>query len=362
MRKIWILLLALAVLLCAGCSEQSMETQPTETQTILTEPVTQSTETEPEPTETEPPVPVTMEVTVKADGVPAVLLTLNRDDVVELVGQFDEDHYIVKAQDKYGLVEKCLLRTAEQEAYQSWTGYAFGGTAIYDNLRLQGEAKNTLTLNQTVEVLEDLGFCYLVRYQEELGFMRSGTLNKTFIQYNGGGNSGGADGGDIELQAPWLGMLAAVPQEGAVTGEATVLADGTELVLCFLNWGEVVQVVAEEGFAEPWEGFLTVYMDGLYAYVPAGFVRQTGEEAYAAWDGYANFNAAVYDNFYLLGDAVSKPGVNTVIHVVEELETCYMVQLNGETGYIAKNLVSVNKININTGGGDSGGEWSPPAM
>lgn len=360
MKRFWILLLTLAVLLCAGCHEQVEETQPTETQPIQTEPSTQPTETEPEPTETEPPVPETVEITVKADGVPVLLLTLNRDDKVELVGEFDEEHCIVKVQDQYGLVEKSLLRTADQAPYQAWTGYAFGGAAVYDNLRLRGEAKCTLNMNQTVEVLEDLGFCYLVRFQEELGFMRPGDLSKSYIQYSSG-NGGGADGGDIELQAPSIGLLAAIPQEGAVIGEATVLADGTELVLCYLNWGEAVQMVTEEGFAEPREGCVTVCMNDLFAYVPVEFIRQAGEEAFAAWDGYTDYSAALYDNFYLLGDAVSKPAVNTEVRVVEELEDCYLVQLGDVTGYMAKDKVSVNKVYVSTGG-DSGGEWSPPVM
>ena len=359
MKRFWILLLALVMLLCVGCHEQAVETQPTETESVPTETETEPTETE--PTETEPPVPDTVDVSVKADGVPALLLTLKRDDVVELVSEYDEKYYIVKAQDMYGLVEKALVRTADQEPYAAWTGYAYYGVAVFDNLRMQGEAKHTLSMNQTVEVLEDLGSCYLVRYQEKLGFMRKDALSKVYIQYTGGGNSGGADGGDIELQMPQLGLLAGIPQEGAVTGQATVLADGAELVLCYLNWGEAVKMVTEEGFAEPKEGYLTVYMNGIYAYVPVNMTRQEGEEAYAAWDGFAAYNAAIYDNYYLVGEAVNKPVINTPIHVIEELDNCYLVQVGDVTGYIEKKLVSTYTINTNTGG-DTGGEWSPPAM
>lgn len=361
MKKTWVLLVVLAMLLCAGCHEQIEETLPTETQPIQTEPVTQPTETEPEPTETEPPVPETVEAAVKADGVSVILLTLNRNDVVELVGEYDEDHYIVKAQEKYGLVEKALLRTAEQEPYPSWTGYAYSGAAVYNNLRMQGEAVFNLAMNETVEVLEELGFGYLVAYKDGIYYMRSNTLSKYYIQYSGGGNSGGADGGDIELQQPVINLLNAVPQEGAAVCEATVLADGVELVLCYLNWGEVVQVVVEEGYAESKDNCLTVYMNGLFAYVPTALVRRADEPAYTAWDGYAQYNAELFENLYLLGDPMNRPVVNTVVRVVEELEYCYLVQIGDISGYMAKEMVSVNKVHIDTSGG-SGGDWTPPIM
>lgn len=361
MKKTWVLLVVLAMLLCAGCHEQIEETLPTETQPIQTEPVTQPTETEPEPTETEPPVPETVEAAVKADGVPAILLTLNRNDVVELIGEYDEDHYIVKVQETYGLVEKILLRTADQEPYQAWTGYAYNGVAVYNNLRMQGEAVFSLTMNETVEVLEEFGYGYLVAYKDGIYYMRSTALSKNYIQYNGGANSGGADGGDIELQQPVVNLLSAVPQEGTAVGKATVLADGVELVLCYLNWGEVVQVVAGDGYAEAKDNYLTVYMNGLFAYVPTGFVRQAGETAYTAWEGYAQYNAELFDNLYLLGDPINRPVVNTVIRVVEELEHCYLVQIGDISGYLVKEMVSVNKVHFDTSGG-SGGDWTPPIL
>lgn len=361
MKKTWMLLVVLAMLLCAGCHEQIEETLPTETQPIQTEPITQPTETEQEPTETEPPVPETVDATVKADGVPAILLTLNRNDVVELLGEYDENHYIVKVQEKYGLVEKTLLRTAEQEPYQSWTGYAYNGVAVYNNLRMRGEAVFNLAMNETVEVLEELGFGYLVSYKGGIYYMGSTTLSKNYIQYNGGANSGGADGGDIELQQPIINLLDAVPQEGAAVGKATVLADGVELVLSYLNWGEVVRVVVEEGYAESKDNCLTVYMNGLFAYVPTALVRQADETAYTAWDGYAQYNSELFGNFYLLGNSINRPVVNTVVRVVEELEYCYLVQIGDISGYMAKEMVSVNKVYIDTSGG-SGGDWTPPIM
>jgi uncharacterized protein YcfL len=87
MKKIIALLLVLTLVLCAGCtSEEPVQPVPSET-----EPVPSETEP-PVPSETEPPVPTTVATPVKAGNVPVVLLTLNRGDVIELVGDFDEDH------------------------------------------------------------------------------------------------------------------------------------------------------------------------------------------------------------------------------------------------------------------------------
>lgn len=61
-------------------------------------------------------------------------------------------------------------------------------------------------------------------------------------------------------------------------------------------------MVAEDGFAENREGYVAVYLDGLYAYVPQRLVLTQEAEAYEAWDGYSRWNGVVYDNFYLLGD------------------------------------------------------------
>ena len=355
MKKIIALLLVLTLVLCAGCtSEEPVQPEPSQTQPVPseTEPVPSETEP-PVPSETEPPVPTTVATPVKAGNVPVVLLELNRGDVIELVGDFDEDHYIAKVGDVYGMVEKNLVRTASQEAYASWTGYAYGGVAFCSDLYLQTVA-NSLTLNTTVEVLEDLGYGYLVSYNGSLGFMRAGSLSRNKIVYSA--PSGGSDGGDISLQGGIF-NLSAVPQEGEVTGEATVLADGTPLVLMRVQLDETVDVVTEEGFAEAKEGFVTVYVSGLYGYVDEKLV---GETDYTAWDGYAKFDAEIFDNYYLLGEAASKPTVNTVLHLVGELDNCYLVDFNGSVGYISKDLVSATKVAV--GGGGGGAEWSPPAM
>ncbi len=390
MRKCIIALLVLLPILCAGCKKQ----EPVQTEA----PTTAPTETTVPPTTEETiPVPELNMGTALVDDTPAILNTLMRDDVVDVVGEYDEDHYVIKTEKGYGLVKKELLRLKGEAAYEVWTGYAYWNAEVYDNLHLTGEPAQKLKTNTKVEVLDDLGYCYVVRVEETEGYMNKSRLAKWPFS-SGGGNSGsggggsssgsggggggstGADGGDISLQFQGnIVLLAAIEQSGDVTGQAAVLADGTEVVLGYFDRGEEIPMVAEDGFAENREGYVTVYLDGLYAYVPQELVLTQEAEVYEAWDGYSRWNGVVYDNFYLLGDPIDKLYTNVKVHVIAELENCYLVEVNEITGYMSKEVVSQTRISTGRGNSDSGGsggggnsggggssgggaEWSPPAL
>lgn len=368
MKKYIIALLVLLLILFTGCTNQ----EPVQTEA----PTTAPTETTVPPTTEETiPVPELNMGTALVDDTPAILDTLMRDDVVDVVGEYDEGHYVIKTDLGYGLVKKELLRLKGESAYEIWTGYAYWNAEVYDNLHLTGEPAQKLKANTKVEVLDDLGYCYVVRVEETEGFMNKSLLAKWPFS-SGGGNSDsesgvdstGADGGDISL--PFQGnivSLSAIEQTGNVTGQAAVLADGTEVVLGYFDRGEEIPMVAEDGFAENWDGYVTVYLNGLYAYVPQELVLTQGAEAYEAWDGYSRWNGVVYDNFYLLGDPIDKLYINNKVHVIAELENCYLVEVNEVIGYMSKGMVSQTRIS--TGGGNSdddgsgeGAEWSPPAL
>ena len=382
MKKYIIVLLALALLFCAGCEKE----EPVETEA----PTTAPTETTVPPTTEETiPVPELSMGSALVDETPAILDTLMRDDVVDVVGEYDEDHYVIKTDLGYGLVKKELLRLESDAAYEVWTGYAYWNAEVYDNLYLTGEPSQKLRTNTKVEVLDDIGYCYVVRVEETVGFMNPSRLAKWPISSGGSGDSGGsggsgggggstgADGGDISLQFNGgIVLLAAIEQKGDVTGQATVLADGTEVILGYFDRGEEIPMVAEEGFAEKWEGYVTVYLDGLYAYVPQSLVVTEDAAAYEAWDGYSRWNGVVYDNFHLLGDPIDKLYTNVKVHVIAELDNCYVVEANEVTGYMSKDVVSKTRISTGGGNSDSGGsggggnsggsggsaEWSPPVL
>lgn len=367
MKKYIIVLLALALLLCAGCKKQ----EPVQTEAPTTIPT--ETTVPPPTTEETVPVPELSMGTALVDDTPAILDTLMRDDVVDVVGEYDEDHYVIKTDLGYGLVKKELLRPEGEAAYETWTGYAYWNAEVYGALYLTGEPVRKLSTDTKVEVLDDIGYCYVVRVEETVGFMNKSRLAKWPFSSGGsnddsgnGGGSAGADGGDISLQLQGgVVLLAAIEQKGDVTGQATVLADGTEVVLGYFARGEEIPMVTEEGLS--WDGYVTVYLNGLYAYVPQGLVVTGETAAYEAWDGYSRWNGVVYDNFYLLGDPIDKLYTNVKVHIVAELDNCYLVEVNEVTGYMRKELVSQTRIPTGGGssdgdGADGGDEWSPPVL
>lgn len=387
MKRIALVLLCLVLLLTAGCAKQ----EPVATTEATTQPTTVPTETTAPPTE---PLPQTEEATILADHVPAILSVRSRGDTVDVVGEYDQEHDVIKMELGYGLVEKYLLAKPDDEAYEAWTGYSRWNRNVYDNYRLSGTPIQVLKTNTKIEVLDDLGGCCVVKVEDVTGFMKLEDISKNPIRSQssgggdggssggsggGGGSSGGGggqDGGDISLRFNGgIVLLSAITQEGSVTGQATVRADGTEVVLGYFDREEAAQVVVESGFAEEWEGYATVMMDDLYAHVPETLIQRKGEEAYVQWDGFAKYNTMFYDNFYLQGEG-KRLNTNTAIHVVADLDTCYLVTVDESFGYVAKTLVSEKKIVTKKapvesgggGGGSSGGgggggqEWSDPVL
>lgn len=326
MRNRRLLLLAMALLLLAGCKKQPEATEPVESTAAATE-------------ETTPQVEY---ATAEADGVPVVLAVLSRGDTVDVAGTFDEDHYIVKLETGYGLVEKNLLRLDGKTPFAAWTGYAYQNARVYDNYRLAGEPVQTLKADTQVEVLEDLGWCYLVEYDGVSGYMKPETIAKNPTASRkketpaSGGESGaeGQDGGEISLEisgkVTLLSTLA--PQEGAVSGKATVLADETPAVLGYFDRGDRIPVLDRSEK----EGYLTVYLDGLYAYVAKDYVQAPEEKAYEAWDGRTEGIVSLYEDFWMQGSPSGRLNGNVAVRVLFELENCYLVEAEGMTGYMAR--------------------------
>jgi len=380
MKRMMIFLLAVLMLLTAGCSIwQTKEPEPEVPEDIPVVPEAPKEESVEEPeekpkdepeeeleeepkeeAEEEPvvPVPECTNAVVQADLAPAILTLLNRGDTVDVVGEHDEDHYIVKVEAGYGLMEKQLLRMGDEAAFEGWTGYATSNAALCSSYQLNGSVITNLNMNTNVEVLDELKYCYVVKVGEESGFMLKSEVSPYYIQYTGG--SGSADGGDISLRSGWISNLSTVEQSGEVTGTAEVLADGAQVILGYFAREELAPVVAEEGFAPAWEGYYTLYLDGLYAYLPQKLALPEGELPYEPWSGFAGYNAAVYKSYLLLGDH-QVVYVNTSITVLWDGGDFYIVSIGDEIGYLAKDQVGQTQY-ATGGGGGGGGDWTPPAM
>lgn len=361
MKKFVIFLLIAVMLLAVGC--EKTDTTPTVPETTgsevepTNEPTTEPTTvpTTEAPTE---PVPTCTNAEVQVSNAPAVLALLNRGDTVDVVKEYDEGHYMVKVGELYGLVEKQLLRFPGEAGYEVWTGYARSNAPLYDNYLLAGKALQNLSQNKKIEVLEDLKYCYMVQYGDTIGFMPQDKVSKSYIQSSGGGGS--ADGGDISLGFGGIVTLSGVVQSGEVTGTAEVLADGTQVILAYFDRGELAPVVTEEGFAPAWDGYYTLYMNGLYAYLPQNLALLDGEEPFEQWNGYASGSARRYDNALLRGDGKSV-SVNTTVTVLWDGGEFAVVSIDGEICYMASSQIGTSKFSTG-GGGGGGGDWTPPAM
>jgi len=399
MKKVLIVLLSFVLLISLGLRviqhtdimpalahalTAAPESTPTPSPTLKPTPKptptpTPTPESTPEPTPTPTPVPETVEAAVIADRTVALFLTANRGDELEVVGEFDENHYAVKIEAGYGLVEKRLLRMEGEKEYAPWDAYSASNGIFCAGYQLDPTGSKTLTLNTAIKVLDDLGECYVVSYGDSIGYMQKSHVNNYFTVYTpptgggGGGNGGGggADGGDITLSYGGINLLGVfVPQTGDVSGKATVLADETEIMLGWFNRGDTLSVVAEEGFAEEKEGFATVYIDEMYVYVRESFLMTENTEPYEEWDGYARYKAKLFDNCHLGGKEISTLAQNAKIHVLWEFETSYLVQVGDELAFMSKNEISRTFIQYYGGGGGGGGggvtggtqEWTDPVM
>ena len=325
MKKTVVILSALVLLSLWGCGKKTPE------ETI--------------PPETVPETTVSGEPELEygkaqINGIPAVLEVLSRGDSVDIVESFDEYHYIVKRDVGYGLVEKNLVRPETEPAYETWTGYAYQDAEIFDNYRLAGKSVKKLSANTQVEVLEDLGWCVLISCDHDTGYMKPESLSKT--QRSGESHSGtegsGEDGGDIWMRYSGnLVLLSSVaPQEGTVSGRATVLADETQVILGYFDRGDEIPLVKQSVGME----ILTVYLDGIYAQVSGAYVQTAGEAAYTTWEGRSQQIISVYEDLWMRKSPVERLNANTAVTVLQDLEHCYLVEVNGILGYVKKEAVA----------------------
>ena len=332
-RKVLVLLLLVALLL-SGCRKKPQEeTLPPETTHETTV-----------PEETGPELEY---MTAQVNGIPAVLATFSRGDTLNVVQPFDQRHYVVKLETGYGLVEQNLIRLEEEETYEPWTGYATHKAELYDNYRLAGAPVKQLTSNTKVQVLDDLGWCVLVEYEGGTGYMKQELLTRGTNNGPGSGKTpagsetpsgAGQDGGEISLhQSPKVTLLVTVaPQKGNPRGQATVLADGTDVVLGYFDRGDKIPVLKETVGADQ----LAVYLDGLHAVVSGEYLCVEEEETYQVWEGRSKHGAQIYGDYWMLGSPVDRLNADVAITVLHELEHCYLVEAGDVTGYLAKDMVT----------------------
>ena len=133
-----------------------------------------------------------------------------------------------------------------------------------------------------------------------------------------------------------------------VTG--TVQGPNMPALLCRLNLGDSVEVTGN-----PDEKTATVETEFGTGTMEMQLLRFAGEEQPESWIGYTHWNAGLYETYELCGEPLALLKTNTQVEVLEELEDCYMVTLEEQTGFIAKDQLSKWPIRYSSGGGSSGG-------
>lgn len=343
----------------------------TQEPTLTPEPATPEPTNTPEPTATpeptftpEPtatPEPEGKAASVKADGVGLIASILSKNDSLTVIGE-QGDYYRVELAGQTLLVEKRLLRLEGEAAYESKTAYAQRNALLFDNVYMKGEERHTLPINRVVTVLEELGGVYLVEYRDAYYYVRSKQISFKKLSTGGGGSSSnGQDGGDIELANPLAPAgtikLASIQRDTvSYPINATVLADKVEAYYILLNRGDSLKLI------DTVKPHYQIIAQGIFGLGETRLIQDDTKAPYAQWDGYAKNKTVLYGDHRTLKE-LKELKVNTKIHVVADIETCYVVEVNGSLGYILKSSVSKTKVSTGGGGGgNSGGDWTDPKL
>ena len=140
----------------------------------------------------------------------------------------------------------------------------------------------------------------------------------------------------------------------------TVKADGAGVLCTMLGRGETLRLTGERG------EYYIALLDGQTVWVEKRLVRADGEEPFAAWDGYARKNAAVYAAPYPEGEPAAVLQQNTRVRVVDALGDLLLIEWDdGRQGCVREAQISKKRISGGGSGGADGGDivlgWRAPA-
>ena len=374
-RVISLTLAVLLLLTLASCGKK--EAEPTTAPTVeeTTAPVVETTE------ETEAPAPTEPEwepgISRAAYG-EAVYAQLDAGTEVNVIGQF-KDYFVIEGEELDLLVEKRFVRLDSEDPFESWDGYAMSGTEVFDNVYLRGEAIANLGRNTKVTVLEGKGDWLQIEWDGGSGYVDASKISKWYIN-SGSGSSGGSSGGssapadgsdvplgslsarDFQAELTLLGAYYGPEMEEELeTGMGVVLAQDVEAYICLLLRDDEAKVTEYD------EETITIWLENdLYAQLPRWLLRLEGDEEYESWTGYSKWSGKVYEEYQMRNVQMTLT-TNKQVTVLDELPDCYVVEVDGQIGYMELGDVSANRY-VTSGGGSSGGgsssgdTWTPPKM
>lgn len=373
MKKTIAVLLALTVLLSAGCSKK--QPAPTAGTQAPTEASTAPAETE--APETTVPAPETVRGVIRGVNIPAVLSFPRRGDTVQVTGYTADGSARVPSAEAEGILDKALLHFAGDPDYEVWEAYAGYAAALYADYTRAGTPLKNLGLNEKVQVLDEIGDSCLVRCGEQEGYIAKAQLSKWPISATPGGSEGGEgggsssnsgsgsqDGGDISLTgAAGSGRLVLLSQTEK-TGAARIRADGGRVILKYFDRGDPVALLSDPGLVPEIPGYVPILEDGVIAYIPADWVELPGSDPFTAWEGYAGYQCRYYEYFDLPGDGLGQRSVNEKLTVLWQGGETLLVQSGDAIFYAAAAAVRTTPLptgSASDGGSDSSGSSSTPA-
>lgn len=335
---------ALAVLLLltmASCGKKEAEptVAPTEAPVIeATEaPETQAPDVEPE---WEP-------ATVRASYGEAVYAYLDAGTNVNVIGKF-KDYYVIEGDDIDMLVFKDYVRLNSEDGFVAWNGYAKNGTEVFETVKMDGEPIATLKKNTQVNVLDGHGSWLLIEWDGGKGYVKADMISKWYIKsqsgsqsgsYAGGGSTGRVDGtgvvptsvDSVQAQVTLLGAYHGPEQEADFEGgKGEILLNDTEAYITLLMRGDEVKVTEhDDKIAIIWLG------DEMTAKVPRWLLHMEGDEEYESWTGYGRWNGIIYEEYQIRNELI-KLTTNKEVTVLDELPNCFVVECDGEIGYMPK--------------------------
>lgn len=323
----------------------------------------------PTPEPTEEPTPESTEIPtepagVRVNGVGIVGKAFSRGATVNVTA-LQDGYYTVTDDDGEWLVESWLVRMDGETEPKQYDAYAKGNTAVFSNPYLEGEPITTLGTNTKLTVEDAFRLLLRVTLNDgSEGYTLASGISKSRISSGSSqSSSGGQDGGDISLSAQPAGGFTVVrlgayryaETEPFTPGCGTILAEGTEGYIAVFNAEDMVRV-SERG-----EAVCTVLAGDRFGTVPTDLLFFDNPAPYEAWNGYAKSNAALHRHYRML-DELESLRTNTSVHVVGELRDLYIVEVNGQTGYLRMSGVSRAKITGGSSSGSSGGDWTEPVL
>lgn len=316
----------------------------------------------------EPNEALTESAVIRVNDVGIVGRTFQRGEIVTVTEEKD-GFCTVEAEDGEWLVESWLLRGNDVSAPKAYTGYARSGAEVFPDPYLEGKKLATLSVNARLAVEDAFGTLLRVTLADgSEGYVRAAQISKNLISSGGSGSSSsssGQDGGDIPLSAHpesglaivTLSMRPLYETEPFIQGTATILADGVEGYLSVFAAEDIVQILERD------EDCCTALLGKQTGTVAADLLRFEEEPPYEAWDGYAQYKAPLYRHYRTL-DEPTPLKMNTAVHVMGEMRDLYMVEVDGEAGFLPKDQVSRTIIAGGSSGSSdgSGGDWTAPVL